>query len=187
MKMLFLTCGGLGKIPFASGTWGSLAATLFAALILELGLRFGISWLAITFLIITTTACCWYGVKLSDEYITKTKKEDPSLIVIDEWVGQILAILLFVIVMWFTETMQGSFTKKVITENNGMEALLVHGLCFGGLFLLFRFFDIVKPWHAGWADQNLSGGKGVMLDDVFAGIYAAATALAIGFFTSIIV
>jgi phosphatidylglycerophosphatase A len=187
MKIMFLTCGGLGKIPFAPGTWGSLAATIFAALILELGLRFGVSWLAIGFLIATTATCFWYGIKLSDEYITKTKKQDPSLIVIDEWVGQILAILLFVIVMWFTESMQGSFSKKAITENNGMEAILVHGLCFAGLFLLFRFFDIVKPWHAGWADRELDGGKGVMLDDVFAGIYAAAAALAIGFVISLFV
>lgn len=187
MKILFLTCGGLGKIPFASGTWGSLAATIFAALILELGLRFGVSWLAIAFLIITTALCYWYGIKFSDEYIKKTKKQDPSLIVMDEWVGQVLAIVLFVIVMWFTESMQGSFSKKAITENNGMEAILVHALCFGGLFLLFRFFDIVKPWHAGWAERELEGGKGVMLDDIFAGIYAAATALAIGFIISLIV
>lgn len=187
MKTLFLSCFGLGKIPFASGTWGSLAATIFAAIILELGLCLGVSWLTIPLLILTTVFAYWYGVKLSDEYIAETKVEDPSFIVIDEWVGQILAILLFVIAMWFTETMQGSFSKKAITENNGMEAMLVHGLCFAGLFLLFRFFDIVKPWHAGWADSKLTGGKGVMLDDVFAGAYAAATALAISFAISIIV
>jgi phosphatidylglycerophosphatase A len=40
-------------------------------------------------------------------------------------------------------------------------------------FILFRIFDIAKPWPVSWADRNLSGGLGVMLDDVFAGIYAA--------------
>ena len=40
-------------------------------------------------------------------------------------------------------------------------------------FFLFRAADILKPWPANWADRELSGGLGVMLDDVFAGIYAA--------------
>lgn len=39
-------------------------------------------------------------------------------------------------------------------------------------FLLFRLFDIWKPWPIGWADRQVSGGLGVMLDDVIAGIYA---------------
>ncbi|MDD9907903.1 MAG: phosphatidylglycerophosphatase A [Rhodospirillaceae bacterium] len=40
-------------------------------------------------------------------------------------------------------------------------------------FLLFRIADIVKPWPASWCDRNLSGGVGVMLDDIAAGAYAA--------------
>lgn len=40
-------------------------------------------------------------------------------------------------------------------------------------FLLFRLADIVKPWPANWADRALDGGLGVMLDDIFAGLYAA--------------
>lgn len=39
-------------------------------------------------------------------------------------------------------------------------------------FLLFRFFDIIKPWPIRWVDQQVSGGFGIMLDDVLAGIYA---------------
>ncbi len=41
-------------------------------------------------------------------------------------------------------------------------------------FVLFRFFDIVKPWPIGWADKHVSGGLGIMLDDVLAGIMAWA-------------
>lgn len=41
-------------------------------------------------------------------------------------------------------------------------------------FVLFRFFDIVKPWPIGWADKRVSGGLGIMLDDVLAGIMAWA-------------
>lgn len=39
-------------------------------------------------------------------------------------------------------------------------------------FLIFRFFDIVKPFPAGWVDRNIKGGTGVVLDDIVAGIYA---------------
>ena len=41
-------------------------------------------------------------------------------------------------------------------------------------FLLFRFFDIVKPWPIGWLDKKVSGGLGIMLDDVVAGVAAGA-------------
>ncbi|MGH1463286.1 MAG: phosphatidylglycerophosphatase A family protein [Neptuniibacter sp.] len=40
-------------------------------------------------------------------------------------------------------------------------------------FILFRIFDILKPWPIGWADSKVSGGLGIMLDDILAGIYAA--------------
>lgn len=40
-------------------------------------------------------------------------------------------------------------------------------------FLLFRFFDIVKPWPIGWLDKKVDGGLGIMLDDIVAGVYAA--------------
>jgi len=45
-------------------------------------------------------------------------------------------------------------------------------------FFLFRAADILKPWPANWADRELEGGLGVMLDDIFAGIYAAIGLLA---------
>lgn len=48
-------------------------------------------------------------------------------------------------------------------------------------FVLFRFFDIVKPWPISWFDRNVQGGLGIMLDDVVAGLYAALVAVVIGF------
>jgi phosphatidylglycerophosphatase A len=41
-------------------------------------------------------------------------------------------------------------------------------------FVLFRFFDILKPWPISWADRNIKGGLGIMLDDVLAGLLALA-------------
>ena len=48
-------------------------------------------------------------------------------------------------------------------------------------FLLFRFFDIVKPWPIGWLDKKVDGGLGIMLDDIVAGIYTAALLVLISF------
>ena len=46
-------------------------------------------------------------------------------------------------------------------------------------FIFFRIFDILKPWPIGWADRQVSGGMGIMLDDVLAGIYAGLVLLLI--------
>lgn len=43
---------------------------------------------------------------------------------------------------------------------------------FAAAFALFRFFDIIKPWPIGWLDKRVSGGFGVMVDDIVAGIFA---------------
>ena len=43
-------------------------------------------------------------------------------------------------------------------------------------FVLFRFFDILKPWPIGWLDKKMQGGIGIMIDDIVAGIFAAAIA-----------
>jgi len=49
-------------------------------------------------------------------------------------------------------------------------------------FILFRIFDIAKPWPVSWADRRVGGGFGVMLDDAFAGIYAAIALVALTYF-----
>lgn len=70
--------------------------------------------------------------------------EDPGLVVWDEFVGMWIALLALPDRWYF----------------------VVAG------FVFFRFFDILKPWPVCWADRNIKGGLGTMLDDVFAGIYA---------------
>ena len=51
-------------------------------------------------------------------------------------------------------------------------------------FVLFRFFDIVKPWPVNLADKHLPGGFGIMIDDVLAGLYAFACIQAFWFFAA---
>lgn len=86
----------------------------------------------------------------STVWINGTEDKDPSPIVIDEVAG-----------LWLT------LTLAPLTP-------LGAALAFG----LFRFFDIVKPWPVRWADKNIGGATGIMLDDILAGIWAALVLLA---------
>ncbi|NLK84908.1 MAG: phosphatidylglycerophosphatase A [Aeromonadales bacterium] len=79
---------------------------------------------------------------------------DNSAIVVDEFVGMFISVLFYPSVYYYT--------------------ILA--------FILFRFFDVLKPFPISYADKKVSGGLGVMLDDVLAGIAALATAHAIFYF-----
>lgn len=96
-------------------------------------------------------ALFFIGVKISDKIILNTKINDPQFIVIDEVVGIFITL---------------------IPVNLSWQNLIA-------AFILFRFFDILKPFPVSWADKKLSGGLGVMLDDVLAGIYASICLLII--------
>lgn len=98
-------------------------------------------------LILIIAACIVYliGIKSVQIIEEQTKSHDSGYIVIDEVVGLWIAFV-------------------------AAEANAIH---FVAAFLLFRFFDILKPFPIGWLDRNLEGARGVMLDDVVAGIYAA--------------
>ena len=88
------------------------------------------------------------GVWASNIVIAKLRIEDPGVIVWDEFVGQWIALAPL---PWFTRD-----ARWIIAA-----------------FLLFRVFDIWKPWPVSLADRQVKGGFGVMLDDVVAGVYAA--------------
>lgn len=185
--MMLLTCCGLGKIPFAPGTWGSLAAALAAAILINFGIDRGHLYFVLFLLTASSAVLFWFGVKASDSYMAETNTSDPGLIVIDEWVGQMIATLVFVIGMCLTGTIGGTFNQAVFVQYHGVEKWLIGGLLQGGLFILFRYYDITKPWHAGWADSEVPGGMGVMLDDVFAGLYAGLTALVFGWIIAAVI
>ena len=88
------------------------------------------------------------GVWASNIVVQRLRLEDPGVIVWDEFVGQWITLL-------------------------PLLAWPRHGLWIGIGFLLFRVFDVWKPWPVSWADREVKGGFGAMLDDVLAGIYAA--------------
>ncbi len=129
---------GTGYSPVASGTVGSFAALPVCWLAKECAGFWGV--------LLTTVALFWIGTAATKE-VLKYTKHDPSLVVVDEVVGQVLAFL-FV---------------TAIPSTVGMFLLG---------FLLFRFFDITKVWPAWYFDQKVENAYGVMLDDVIAGLYA---------------
>jgi len=88
------------------------------------------------------------GVWVSDVVVRRLGIQDPGVIVWDEFVGQWITLL--PLLVW-----------------PGHWLWIVAG------FFLFRLFDVWKPWPASWADRSVKGGFGVMLDDVFAGLWAA--------------
>jgi phosphatidylglycerophosphatase A len=88
----------------------------------------------------------------SDLYVKATGREDPPEIVIDEVAAQWLALAVVPV------TLTG----------------------FLAAFFVFRLFDTLKPWPASWADAEVEGGAGVMLDDIFAGLYSLLPLLALG-------
>jgi phosphatidylglycerophosphatase A len=98
------------------------------------------------------------GVQACDWAVRTLKIADPGVVVWDEFVGQWIAL-----------------TPLLWLRGDPL------WICAG--FILFRIFDIAKPWPVSWADREVGGGFGVMLDDVIAGLYAAlALALALQFY-----
>jgi phosphatidylglycerophosphatase A len=137
---------GSGLMPFASGTFGTLAAAPLVAL----SAVFSPLSSALVLMIMTLVA-----IWASQVVHNLLKKVDPSEVVIDEVAGFLLTML-WVPLSWGT---------------------LLAG------FLLFRLFDIWKPWPAN-AAERLHGGLGIVLDDLVAGLYANLGLRFILFFAS---
>jgi phosphatidylglycerophosphatase A len=103
----------------------------------------------------------------------KHNKHDPSEIVIDEVVGQMLtsALTMISIVFVYNSELGKHYTSEMIDFT-----------CFFLLpFVLFRACDIIKPWPINWMDKNIKGGVGVMLDDIAAAFMASVLQYAIIF------
>ncbi len=134
---------------FGAGTFPAASGT-FGSLA---ALPFGVAILQIPApmgrfaLLLAATGVLLLGVWASTRYCAATQQTDPSEVVIDEVAGQWLALVF-------------------ASPDNPWHFLAA--------FLLFRFFDISKIWPASWAQDHLPGGWGVMMDDIVAGLYAAA-------------
>ena len=138
----------------APGTWGSIAGVISAYTFLQLT-----NFLTFCSLLIF---CILIGFWTTKKYIEQNpEKSDPSEVVIDEVIGQWIAILPIGYIFQL--------------EPNNTEKLWIFWLW---AFVSFRFFDIVKLGLVGWADK-LGGALGVILDDILAGVAAAITLTAL--------
>ena len=153
MMRLIATFFGVGLLRPAPGTWGSLAALPVAYGILSLG---GF-WLLLNF-----TIFAFISGYMATQAVTKGQEDhDPSYVVIDEVVGQWIALFP---VAYGAMAMGAELSK------------LWPGWI--AAFVLFRLFDIWKPWLVGKADAR-NDAMGVMLDVVFAGVFAAVSVIAL--------
>jgi phosphatidylglycerophosphatase A len=184
------TAGGLGYFPKAPGTLGSLVGLLFA--LLPSWIFFGLTAAIIAashgdgsiflksssaysdpFLwtqIVLALFIAGLGVWASDRVAKRFREKDPQYVVIDEVSGQHLTLLLGCgIPVWWRvgESYWNTTPLGLITMGS---ALNWKYLLLG--FILFRVFDIWKPFPARQA-ESLPGGWGIMADDWIAGIYAA--------------
>ena len=129
----------VGKIKYASGTFGSLLAILLCIFFVKLSILCQCVILSLI-LILGTFATHLYLIKIND------LKKDPKEVVIDE----IFAVFMM------------TFLAQIIHSNFEWHH-------FVSIFVLFRFFDILKPYPISYIDKNIHGANGIMMDDILAG------------------
>ena len=148
---LFVTCFGIGSFRFAPGTITSLVTAIF------LFTLFHIINLSNNIILIALLVIFVYSFYAVSEYIKDNDNKDPKEVVIDEFIGQSIPIYLY-------ETSHESI-------KNSHEAILFYLY----IFILFRYFDIKKPFPVSYFDKKLKNSFGVILDDVVAGLYVVLT------------
>jgi phosphatidylglycerophosphatase A len=158
-----VTFFGVGHLRPAPGTWGSAAAVALAVLAYEAGAA-----LLVPVGMVLATLIGFWAVPRA---IAGRENSDPSEIVIDEVAGQWLALCFTVLPLW----------------RHGVDSLFL-GAWPGWVmpFLLFRLFDIWKPWLVGRADRR-GDAAGVMLDDLWAGLFAGISSVILaGFYHGVL-
>ena len=138
---------GLGKVSKIPGTFGSLATVIMLYFFFHI-LNISSSIILIGLIIIFI-----YSFSAVAAHIREYENKDPREVIIDEFIGQSIPIYLY-------EISHG-------IEKSSDEALIVYGVC----FVLFRFFDIAKPFPVSFFDRNFKNSFGVIMDDVCAGFY----------------
>ena len=138
---------GLGRIGFIPGTFGSLATVILLFICFHI---FNISSNIILLVLLITFAYSLIAIKNHTKY---SKNKDPGEIIIDEFIGQAIPIYLY-------EISHG-------TEKTTDQAIIIYAIC----FLLFRIFDIKKPFPVSYFDKKQKNSFGVVMDDVCAGLY----------------
>ena len=144
---LFVTMFGIGKLKLIPGTLGSLATVIFLYFCFH-KLEINLYLILLCLLVIIL-----YSFTAVASYIKDKDNKDPGEIVIDEFIGQSIPIYLY-------EISHG-------TNKDPNESLIFYAIC----FVLFRYFDIIKPFPVSYFDKKHKNSFGVIMDDVCAGFY----------------
>ena len=150
----------LGKIRFIPGTFGSLATVII------LYILFHIIDLSSNLILLGLIIIFIYSFSAVANHIKDNENKDPGEIIIDEFIGQSIPIYLY-------EVSHG-------TEKSSEEAIIFYAIC----FILFRFFDIKKPFPVSFFDKNFKNSFGVIMDDVCAGIYVVLSLICFMFLSN---
>ncbi len=160
INFLFVSLFGIGKIKKIPGSFASLATTLFLFFLFHI---LNVSPNIILFSIVVIFFISLYSVNI---FIKDLDNKDPKEIVIDEFIGQSIPICLYEI------------AHQGVKETN--EVLTFYFI----MFILFRIFDITKPYPVSYYDKNFKNSFGVIMDDVVAGLYVVAVLVLYMVFTS---
>ena len=145
MKRLVASCFGLGRLPVAPGTWGSLPPAVTFAVMCHVGVSHASASIVMAVLVVVGCVIC---ITCAPAVIRATRRKDPGEVVADELAGQALTFVV------------GGLGAAVCSWGGALAG-----------FILFRLFDIVKPWPIR-KFEKLPGAWGVLADDLMAGIYA---------------
>ena len=150
INFLFVTLFGIGKLKKIPGSYASLVTTIFLFVLFHF-LNFSPNIVLIGVVIVFLISLYAVNIFIKDLY-----NKDPKEVVIDEFIGQSIPICLYEIAHVGTKE-----TSQVLTS-------------YFIMFILFRIFDIVKPYPVSYYDKNFKNSFGVVMDDVCAGLYVVA-------------
>ena len=150
INFLFVTMFGIGKLKKIPGSYASLVTTIFLYFLFHI-LYFSPNIVLLGVIIIFFISL--YAVNI---FIKDLDNKDPKEVVIDEFIGQSIPISLY-----------------EIAHNTPKESDQIFKFYFI-MFILFRIFDIVKPYPVSYYEKNFKNSFGVIMDDVCAGLYVVA-------------
>ena len=150
INFLFVTLFGIGKLKKIQGSYASLVTTIFLFFLFHI-LNFSPNLVLIG--VIAVFLFSLYAVNI---FIKDLDNKDPKEVVIDEFIGQSIPICLYEIAHEGTKE-----TSQILTF-------------YFIMFILFRIFDIAKPYPVSYYDKNFKNSFGVIMDDVCAGLYVVA-------------
>jgi len=150
INFLFVTLFGIGKIKKIPGSFASLVTTLFLFFLFHV---LNLSPNIVLFSLIIIFFISLYAVNI---FIKDLAHKDPKEVVIDEFIGQSIPICLYEV------------AHNIPKETD--QILKYYFI----MFILFRIFDITKPFPVSYYEKNFQNSFGVIMDDVCAGLYVVA-------------